>query len=108
MCEHSYLDQPSGSVGAYLSSSTGELESFEQDQKDHFRQLVRNRIAEREVQFVGEEMKDGELSIVHEVCASEKCPYANIEMHPDERAKRGIPNNYESDPKTHLEKPKSS
>ena len=49
------------------------------------------------VQFVGEETKHGDPSIVHEVCTSEKCRYANLEMHPDERAKRKIPNNYEND-----------
>jgi hypothetical protein len=85
-------------VQIWSYSSGGELERFEASQKDQFRELLRRRIAERRVQFIGEETKHGEPSIAHEVCASAECRYANIEMHPDERALRKIPTNYESDP----------
>lgn len=86
-------------VRIWSSSTSGELERFEQGQKDGFRKLLRKTIAEREVEFIGEETKHGEPSIAHEVCTSEACRYANIEMHPDERAERMIPTNYEADPK---------
>jgi hypothetical protein len=79
-------------------SSGGELERFEAGQKDQFRELLRKKISERRVQFVGEETKHGEPTIANEVCASARCRYANVEMHPDERAERKIPTNYESDP----------
>ncbi len=85
-------------VRIWSCSSGGELERFEQGQKDKFRELLRKRIAERAVQFIAEETKHGEPSIAHELYASEGCRYANIEMHPDERAERKIPNNYEIDP----------
>ncbi len=83
----------------WSNSSGGELERFEKDQKDRFRELLRKRIAERGVQFIGEESKHDEPSIAEDICAWERCRYANIEMHPDERAKREIPNNYETNPK---------
>lgn len=82
----------------FSSSTTGELERFEQGQKDHFRELLRKKIAERGVQFIGEETKHGEPAIAHEVANSERRRYANIEMHPDVRAGRGIPANYENNP----------
>jgi hypothetical protein len=85
-------------VRIWSYSSGGELERFEQGQKDQFRELLRKRISERGVQFIGEETKHGEPSIANEVCASTGCCYANIEMHPDERIERKIPANYESDP----------
>jgi hypothetical protein len=85
-------------VRIWSLSSTGELERFERSQKDQFRELVRRRIAERGVQFIGEEAKHGEGAIVKEICDSDGCRYANIEMHPDERATRRIPNNYEANP----------
>jgi hypothetical protein len=79
-------------------SSGGELQRFEAGQKDQFRELLRKRISERGAQFIGEETKHGEPSIANEVCISAACRYANIEMHPDEREKRKIPTDYESDP----------
>jgi hypothetical protein len=86
-------------VRIWSYSSSSELERFERSQKDQFRELLCKRIAERGVQFIGEETKHGEPSIAQEVCASQGCRYANVEMHPDERAERKIPNNYEADPK---------
>jgi hypothetical protein len=56
-------------VRIWSYSSSRELERFEQGQKDHFRELLRKRISERGVQFIGEETKHGEPSIAHEVCA---------------------------------------
>ena len=84
-------------VRIFSRSSTGELERFEKDQKDRFRQLLRNKIADRKAQFVGEETKHGEPSIAEEVSVS-PCRYANIEMSPEERAERKITGNYENDP----------
>ena len=87
-------------VRIWSYSSGGELERFEQAQKDQFRKLLRNRIAERGVQFIAEESsKHGEPSIAREVCASAGCRYCNVEMHPNERAEQKIPTNYETDPK---------
>src|SRR5215467_3868490 len=83
-------------------SSSGELERFERDQKDHFRELLRSKIAERKAQFIGEETKYGEPSIAEEIAAkvpTPGCRHSNIEMHPDERTARKIPANYERDPK---------
>jgi len=65
--------------------------------------ILRKRISERGVQFIGEETKHGEPSIAQEVCASDGCRYANIEMHPDERAEQKIPANYETDSKVSQE-----
>jgi hypothetical protein len=79
------------------SSRSGEIERFEQDQKDKFRQLLRRTIAEKKAQFLGEETKHKEPSIAEEVCG-QGCLYANIEMDPDERARQDIPANYENDP----------
>jgi hypothetical protein len=90
-------------VRIWSYSSGGELERFEGGQKYQFRELLRRRIAERGVQIIGEETKHGEPSIADEVCALGGCRYANIEMHPDERAERKIPTNYESDPNVPLE-----
>jgi hypothetical protein len=80
------------------SSRSGEIERFEQSQKDQFRELLHKRIAERAAQFIAEETKHGEPSIAHDVCLDKGCHYANIEMHPDERAEQNIPANYERDP----------
>jgi hypothetical protein len=77
------------------SSTSGELERFEQRQKDQFRTLLRKRIAERGVQFIGEEAKHGQESITQLLCSSDGCRYANIEIPPDDRAARNIPTNYE-------------
>jgi hypothetical protein len=90
-------------VQIWSYSSGGELERFEEGQKDQFRELLRGRITERGAQFIGEEAKHGEPSIAQDVCASGGCRYANIEMHPDERAERKIPTNYESDPNVSVE-----
>ena len=86
-------------VRIWSSSTGGDLERFEQGQKDQFRELLHKTISERGVQFIGEETKHSEPSIAHEVCASDGCRHANIEMHPDERAEQKIPANYETDPK---------
>jgi hypothetical protein len=90
-------------VRIYSGSTTGELERFEQGQKDRFRDLVQRRITERKVQFVGEEARHGEAAIAKEVCDAERCRYANIEINLDERARRNIPVDYESDPKMSVE-----
>jgi hypothetical protein len=79
------------------SSTSGELERFEQGQKDQFRELLHKRIAERSVQFIGEEARHGQESIAQRACASKGCRYANIEIPPDERAAQHIPTNYEED-----------
>jgi hypothetical protein len=85
-------------VRIWSYSSSGVLERFERGQKDQFRELLRKKIVERGVQFIGEETKHGELSIAQEICTSGGCRYANIEMPLDERAERTIPTNYETDP----------
>jgi len=82
-------------VRVWSSSTSGELEKFEKNQKDQFRQLLLNRITERKAQFIGEETKHGEPSIAEEVSRS-RCRYANIEICPKEREKRKIPANYEN------------
>ena len=62
------------------SSTTGDLERFEQGQKDQFRALLSNRIANRSVQFIGEEAAHGQQSVTELQCASDGCRYANIEI----------------------------
>ena len=84
-------------VRIFSSSTGGVLERFEESQKAQFRELLRRTIVDRKVQFIGEEAKHGEPSIVQAVCDSNGCGYANIEMHPDERVARSIFANYDSD-----------
>ena len=57
------------------SSASGELERFEKEQKDLFRELLRSKIVERGVTFVGEETKQDEPSIAENLCASNRCDY---------------------------------
>jgi len=79
------------------SSSSGNIERFEREQKDHFRELLRKRIIEENLQFIGEETKHGEQSIAEQLCSSiEECRHANIDMTLDGRAARNIPVNYEN------------
>jgi hypothetical protein len=77
-------------------SSRGEMERFEADQKKRFRELIRGLVTDRNADYIGEETEHGERSIAEDVCAEVGCGYANVELHPDQREKRGIPNDYES------------
>jgi hypothetical protein len=79
-------------------SSSGRLQAFEREQKQHFASLLQDSIAANGVQIVAEETVHGEDTVTTRVCASANCRYANIEMPPDERNARGIPAGYNENP----------
>lgn len=67
---------------------------FVLDQKDRFAGVIREAVRSRGVGFVGEEANHREPSIAESVCNEEGCRYANVEMPPEERTRRGIPPGY--------------
>lgn len=79
-------------------SVSGKLEEFERNQKETYGALVRKKIVERAIEFIGEEAKHGQQTVSERVCALENCRYANIEMPPDERVARNIPTGYNENP----------
>jgi hypothetical protein len=81
----------------YSYSTSGALERFEQQQKDHFRELLSTKIAERTVELVGEEAKHGNESIATQVCEGLAIRYINIEMTPEERSRLRIPAGYDEE-----------
>jgi hypothetical protein len=84
----------------FSHSTSGALEGFEQDQKAHFRELLRTKMAELSVGLVGEETKHGDQSVAGKLCESQSIPYVNIEMTPDERSRRNIPAGYQEEGST--------
>jgi hypothetical protein len=75
-------------------SSDGSAEAFEQSQKNSFEELLRDLIRNQRIGFVGEEAKHGDPTIAQQLCESENCQYANIDMKPEERERRQIPPGY--------------
>lgn len=82
-------------IGSY--STDGSLERFEKGQKEQWDILLQKEIDKRGAEFIGEEARHGWESIADAVCRAKGCHYANIEIPPNERANRQIPNDYESD-----------
>jgi hypothetical protein len=81
----------------FIHSTSGALEKFEQDQKDHFRELLRTKMSELVVELVGEETKHGDESVAERLCEGQSIRYVNIEMTPDERSRRNIPAGYQEE-----------
>jgi hypothetical protein len=88
------------------SSTSGKLERFEQDQKDRFRELLREKIAEHGIQLVAEEANHGFESIAETLCKATTIRYFNIEMKPEERDRRRIPPGYQDEGSTVSEEEK--
>lgn len=81
-----------------LSMSTnGKLEAFEREQKETFGSFVKSKILERGVQFIGEEARHGQETVIQRLCGLNNWVYANIEMTPEERTARNIPPGYNED-----------
>jgi hypothetical protein len=72
---------------------------FVLDQKHRFAEVIREAIRSHGVEFVGEEANHKEPSIAESVCNEEGCRYANMEMPPEERTRRGIPPGYNENDK---------
>jgi len=79
-------------------SSDGGFEAFEQGQKERFAQVLREKIRERGIQFIGEEARYGDETIAEAIRGQANCRHVNIEMPPEERARRKIPAGYYEDP----------
>lgn len=88
------------------SSTNGKLERFEREQKDNFRELLLQKIAERGIQLVSEEAKHGIESIAETLCRAKTIRYVNIEMKPEERDRRRIPPGYQDEGSTVSEEEK--
>ena len=81
-----------------LSMSTnGKLEAFEREQKETFGSFVRSKILERGAQFIAEEARHGQETVIQRLCTLNNWRYANIEMTPEERATGDIPPGYNED-----------
>lgn len=81
-----------------LSMSTdGKLEAFEREQKETFGSFVKSNILERGVQFIAEEARHGQETVIERLCGLNNWGYANIEMTPEERTARQIPPGYNED-----------
>lgn len=79
-------------------SSNGKVQEFEQDQKEHFGQMLHEQIQKHRIEFVGEETNRAQESIAQEVCRKQNCRYANIEMTTEERARCKILPGYNENP----------
>lgn len=82
-----------------IPSGDNDIERLERDQKDGFTKLLGSLIENRRVQFIGEEVEHGVLSIANLVALERGCRYTNIEMSPDEKQSRNISADY-SDPQS--------
>ena len=78
-------------------SSSGALERFERGQKDAFAELVQAKIKEGGVQYVVEESKHGQQSVVESCCRCMDIRYENIEMPEAQRAALQISPGYAED-----------
>lgn len=75
-------------------STDGSVEAFERSQKEAFGQMLRTKVRERWIRFIGEEARHGEETAAQRVCELQDCHYANIDMTPAEREHRNIPPGY--------------
>lgn len=78
-------------------SSDRKTQAFMDGQKNRFAMLVRDEIRKRHVEFVGEEARHGDVSVVETVSGEEGTPYINIEMPPETRTQASIPTSYNED-----------
>ncbi len=78
-------------------SSNGKVQAFEREQKEAFGSFVYAKIEQRGVQFIGEEARHGQETVVERLCARDNRRYANIEMTLEERTARDIPPGYDED-----------
>ena len=78
-------------------STDGKLEAFEREQKETFATFVQSKILERGVQFIAEEARHGQETVIQRLCSLNNWRYANVEMTPEERTDRNIPPGYHED-----------
>jgi len=79
---------------AEVLSGGDEIERLERQQKEHFATYIAGVIEERKIGFVGEEAQHGVALIAERIATRLNRRHANVEMPPDVRNERGIPNDY--------------
>jgi hypothetical protein len=79
---------------AEVLSGGDEIEKLERQQKENFATYVACIIEERNLGFVGEEAQHGVPLIAEKVATDLNCCHANVDMSPDVRQRRAIPNDY--------------
>jgi hypothetical protein len=75
-------------------SGGADIETLERQQKEDFATYLARVIEERNVGFVGEEAQHGVPLIAERVATRLNRRHVNVEIPPDVRNERGIPNDY--------------
>ena len=78
------------------TESLDELWTVERETKERFYELTKSVIESERIQFVGEECKKGQKTIPRVLATELGCRYAEIDMPEEERDRRGIPRDYQS------------
>ena len=78
------------------TESIDELWAVERKTKEQFYELAKNIIESEQIQFVGEECKQGQKTIPRVLATEHGCSYAEIDMSLAERESRGIARDYQN------------